>query len=142
MKKLGLIHALLLFSTLLTAQSVRRVNCLVGSDVETVKPLVATAGLFSSEDIYRQLVILVSFADCDFLPDDSLEYYQRMFNEVGFVQRKGAGSVADYFRVQSNGRLNLAFDVYDLCGKRMANASQLLPGIYIVNGKKRIISRR
>jgi hypothetical protein len=32
--------------------------------------------------------------------------------------------------------------VYDLCGKRMANASQLLPGIYIVNGKKRIISRR
>ena len=38
--------------------------------------------------------------------------YHRIFNEPGYNQRSGAGSVADYFRDQSAGKLNLQFDVY------------------------------
>jgi M6 family metalloprotease-like protein len=61
---------------------------------------------------YRQLVVLVSFADCDFTIEDPLGTYDAMFNTPGYTQRDGAGCVADYFRDQSNGLFNLQFDVY------------------------------
>ena len=32
--------------------------------------------------------------------------------------------------------------IYDLQGNRMSNASQLRPGIYIVNGKKVVVARK
>lgn len=61
---------------------------------------------------YRQLVVLVSFVDCDFSFEDPRGTYDAMFNTLGYTQRDGAGCVADYFRDQSNGLLNLQFDVY------------------------------
>ena len=61
---------------------------------------------------YRQLVVLVSFGDCDFSFEDPQETYDAMFNTPGYTQRDGAGCVADYFRDQSDGLLNLRFDVY------------------------------
>ena len=61
---------------------------------------------------YRQLVLLVSFVDCDFSFEDPQATYHHIFNTPGYTQRDGAGCVADYFRDQSNGLLNLAFDVY------------------------------
>lgn len=61
---------------------------------------------------YRQLVVLVSFADCDFSFEDPQATYHHIFNTPGYTQRDGAGCVADYFRDQSNGLLNLAFDIY------------------------------
>ena len=61
---------------------------------------------------YRQLVVLVSFADCDFRMDDPQTTYDAMFNRSGYNQRNGPGCVADYFRDQSNGLFNLQFDVY------------------------------
>ena len=62
--------------------------------------------------IYRQLVVLLSFDDCDFLMEDPLTTYQSVFNEKGYNQSLGPGSVADYFRDQSNGLFNIQFDVY------------------------------
>ena len=61
---------------------------------------------------YRQLVVLVSFADCDFSWEDPQATYHDMFNTPGYNQRDGAGCVADYFRDQSDGCFNLQFDVY------------------------------
>lgn len=62
--------------------------------------------------MYRQLVVLVSFSDCDFSLEDARGTYDAMFNTRGYTQRDGAGCVADYFRDQSHGLLNLQFDVY------------------------------
>lgn len=61
---------------------------------------------------YRQLVVLLSFSDCDFSQEDARGTYDAMFNTLGYTQREGAGCVADYFRDQSRGLLNLQFDVY------------------------------
>ena len=60
---------------------------------------------------YRLPVILMSFADCDFAEDHTLEFYQNMFNKKNFNPGKGPGCVADYFRDQSSGQFNLQFDV-------------------------------
>lgn len=61
---------------------------------------------------YRQLVVLVSFVDCDFSFEDPQATYNDMFNTPGYTQMDGAGCVADYFRDQSCGLFNLQFDVY------------------------------
>ena len=62
--------------------------------------------------IYRQIVVLVSFSDCDFKTEDPKALYDSIFNERGYNQGQGPGCVADFFRDQSEGRLNLQFDVY------------------------------
>ena len=60
---------------------------------------------------YPQLVILMEFSDTVFSNDR--DYYDRLFNEPGFTDGKRAnGSVADYFRAQSNGLFNPRFDIY------------------------------
>ena len=61
---------------------------------------------------YRQAVVLISFADTDFSMDDPAAYYNRLFNESGYNEGYGLGSVADYFRDQSGGLFNLQFDIY------------------------------
>ena len=67
---------------------------------------------FDSQKTYRVPVVLFSFSDLDFSMDDPATYYNRIFNESGFNEGKGKGCVADYFRDQSAGRLNLQFDIY------------------------------
>ena len=61
---------------------------------------------------YRQAVVLISFADMDFSMEDPADYYNRLFNESGFNEGIGQGSVADYYRDQSGGLFNLQFDIY------------------------------
>ena len=62
---------------------------------------------------YRQLVILVEFADTEFsYAEDANAFYDKVFNESGFNGDKGPGCVADYYRDQSQGMCNLQFDVY------------------------------
>lgn len=65
---------------------------------------------------YKQLVILVSYAldDVNFASSDPKALYNRLFNELGYTEegRKGKGCVADYYREQSGGLLNLQFDIY------------------------------
>ena len=61
---------------------------------------------------YHQLVVLISFKDCDFSMSDPKAFYQRVFNEAGYNEGVGPGCVADYFRDQSGGLFNLQFDIY------------------------------
>lgn len=68
---------------------------------------------WNPEREYRQLVVLLEFADTTFsYADDPSAFYDNMFNTSGFNRRNGPGCVADYYRDQSEGRLNLKFDVY------------------------------
>ena len=66
---------------------------------------------WDSQRTYRQLVILISFSDCDFKSEHARESYDSLFNEPGYNKRSGPGCVADYFREQSGGLFNLQFDV-------------------------------
>ena len=67
---------------------------------------------FDPQKTYRLPIVLVSFSDVDFSMPDPKSYYQRVFNEQGYNEGAGLGCMADYFRDQSNGRLNFQFDVY------------------------------
>ena len=67
---------------------------------------------FNPQKIYRVPVVLLTFSDTDFSMDDPKAFYHRVLNEKGFNQGAGPGCLADYFREQSGGRLNLQFDVY------------------------------
>ena len=78
-----------------------------------VKKLPAAKTNWDPEKTYRQLVILVEFTDTTFSYSSTPNtFYHKMFNESGFNDGNGPGCVADYFRDQSNGILNLQFDVY------------------------------
>ncbi len=79
---------------------------------QAVRRLPAINTNWDENRIYRQLVILMSFSDTEFQMEQPQEAYDAMFNENGYHQRNGAGCVADYFRDQSNGLLNLQFDVF------------------------------
>lgn len=68
--------------------------------------------VFDPQKTYRVPVVLFSFSDLDFSMDNPAEYYDRLFNEKGFNEGMGPGCVADYFRDQSAGCLNLKFDIY------------------------------
>lgn len=67
---------------------------------------------YDPQKTYRQPVVLISFNDRDFSMSNPKEYYHRLFNEKGYNEGVGPGCVADYFRDQSSGRLNLQFDIY------------------------------
>ena len=75
-------------------------------------PLTAPVKDWNANRTYRQLVVLVSFSDCNFSFEDPRATYDAMFNQTGYNQRDGVGCVADYFRDQSSGLFNLQFDVY------------------------------
>lgn len=61
---------------------------------------------------YKQMVVLFEFTDTLFHREDARATYDKFFNEPGYNEGQGAGCVADYFRDQSSGLLNLSFDVY------------------------------
>ncbi|MBR4897813.1 MAG: M6 family metalloprotease domain-containing protein [Prevotella sp.] len=123
-QRLIIILTALITTLCLTAQDivVRRGNCIPEGEAGSAsaarsqqpirRALPTPNTTWDANRTYRQLVILISFSDKDFLSDDPNDYYNKMFNEPGFQQRKGAGSVADYYRDQSGGLLNLQFDVY------------------------------
>ena len=69
---------------------------------------------WDAEKIYKQMVILVEFCDMPFTVENPTEFYNNLFNQSGFNvnKRNCKGCVADYFRDQSGGLLNLQFDIY------------------------------
>lgn len=66
----------------------------------------------NKDSIYRQMVVLMEFADTSFLFTNPQAVYDSIFNYDGYNQRQGKGSVAEYFRDQSDSAFNLRFDVY------------------------------
>lgn len=73
---------------------------------------------------YKQLVILMSFSDVQFRSENPKETYNNILNKPGYNEMNGPGCMADYFRDQSGGLLNLSFDVY---GPYQVNAVAQLP---------------
>lgn len=65
----------------------------------------------------RCLILLAQFSDKKFSMDDPQGFYNKVANEPGFHglpglgEGKFKGSVADYFKAQSNGKFEMAFDV-------------------------------
>ena len=115
----GLLLSVLLFYLFtflpLNASAQRRMPCVRNIPTDKAKTRAALDDPSQDWDpqrIYRQAVVLISFADTDFSMDDPAGYYQRVLNERGYNEGYGQGCVADYFRDQSDGLLNLKFDVY------------------------------
>lgn len=59
----------------------------------------------------KGLVILVNFTNKGMYLPNANEYFNKMFNEVGFHENGAIGSVHDYFYDQSYGKFDLTFDV-------------------------------
>ncbi len=60
----------------------------------------------------KGLIILVEYADFSFERGHDAALYKRVANEENFTNADGfVGSVADYFKAQSNGQFTLSFDV-------------------------------
>ena len=59
----------------------------------------------------RGLIILVEFQNKQFREENDRVMFDRIANEKGFSERGFKGCVSDYFRDQSNGMLDLTFDV-------------------------------
>jgi len=113
LRKITLFAFVLLVAVAASAQ--RRLPCVRNIPTDKAK----TRGVLSCpvqdwdpQTVYRQAVVLITFADCDFSMEDPAAYYQRLFNENGYNEGYGLGSVADYFRDQSGGLFNLQFDIY------------------------------
>ena len=59
----------------------------------------------------KDLLILVEFTDVQFTSEHDIVYYDRIINERNLQDQRYAGSVKDYFLEQSNGQLELEFDI-------------------------------
>lgn len=59
----------------------------------------------------RGLVILLEYQDVKFVTPNPQETFTRFFNEEGYSEGGMAGSVRDYFKKQSYGKLTIDFDV-------------------------------
>lgn len=57
------------------------------------------------------LILLAQFSDKKFTMNDPKAFYNRVANEQGFSEGNFKGSVADYFKAQSNGKFEMNFDV-------------------------------
>ena len=104
-----------LFTFLPLSVSAQRIGCVHIGDRPSTRgdnQLLPMPYAFDPQKTYRMPVILISFSDADFTMSDPQSYYHRMLNEKGYNEGVGAGCLADYFRDQSNGRLNIQFDVY------------------------------
>ena len=76
----------------------------------------ATPAEWNPAKTYRQLVVLVEFSDQKFKKEHNRDFYDQLFNNFSTKlyegkKRYGTGSVADYFRDQSHGKLSLRFDI-------------------------------
>ena len=114
MKSFRILGCMLLSLVVLTIQA-QRIGCVHSGDgwgTRAEMYALPEPMDFDPQTTYRQPVVLISFKDRDFSMDDPKGYYDRLFNEKGFNGGYGLGCVADYFRDQSGGRLNLQFDIY------------------------------
>ena len=94
---------LLAMSELAMADDGERVGCLVNWTPQAFTRGGQTRGGLSdiaygdrgwdAGSTYRQLVVLVSFADCDFSFEDPQATYHDIFNTPGYTQRDGDGHV-------------------------------------------------
>ncbi|NPD91130.1 M6 family metalloprotease domain-containing protein [Xylanibacter muris] len=81
-----------------------------GNRARTMKLAGGTGKVYEGKK--KGLIILVQFEDKAFKEEHDLNFYKRLANEPGFTTPDGFnGSVKDYFKDQSLGRLEVDFDV-------------------------------
>lgn len=114
---------MMLLALTASAQTVHRMGCIRHAETTgnahrhaMKRKLGTTSKNWDPAKTYRQLVVLVEFSDTKFKPAHNLEFYDNLFNHFTDnlhegEERYGRGSVADYFRDQSLGKLNLHFDI-------------------------------
>ena len=109
---------LLIFTALMS--SATDVLHLRGCRVGTPNPLFVPRRAPSSqngENPYlgnrRQMVVLASFKDQDFMEDHdaTLQKWNKIFNAENYTEEMYVGSVRDYFLAQSYGQFDLTFDL-------------------------------
>ena len=81
----------------------------VVAERRAVRRAAATRSTYTGER--RGLVIMVNFPDRDFSDGDARSDWEAILNAEGFSDNGANGSVSDYFRDQSSGAFNLAFDL-------------------------------
>ena len=92
-------------------------SCRMGTPNPRFKPRRAPL-LQGSENPYmgnrRQLVVLASFQDQDFMEDHevALQKWGKIFNAENYTEDELVGSVHDYFMAQSYSQFNLMFDLF------------------------------
>ena len=74
--------------------------------------LPSTVGTLNPDTVYQVPVFLLEYSDSAFALPHAHAYYDSLFNCPGYNLGQGPGCVADYFRDQSGGRLNLHFDIF------------------------------
>ncbi len=74
--------------------------------------LPSTVGTLNPDTVYQVPVFLLEYGDSAFALPNAHAYYDSLFNCPGYNLGQGPGCVADYFRDQSGGRLNLHFDIF------------------------------
>jgi len=87
----------------------RRTGCVEQTATRTD----ATRGI-SSDQLQGDVcipIILTSYSDVDFTVPDVQKVWDAMANEPGFAGHGAQGSMADYFREQSDGQFRVTFDV-------------------------------
>ena len=95
--------------------SAQRISCFRPSEqagTRQTRHIIPEVKTFDPQKTYRQPVILVSCSDAGFSMADPVHFYNRILNEKGYNEGVGLGCVADYLRDQSEGRLNIKFDIY------------------------------
>ena len=112
MKKILLLTAVA--ATVALSAHAQRISCTpdIGQTRSDFSHVLPAPFKFDPEVTYRLPVVLINFSDMEFSIEHPEAYYDRLFNEPGFNEGKGPGCVADYFRDQSGGLVNLKFDIY------------------------------
>lgn len=134
-----------------------------GKQRASVRPVSRKASSISVGDKHF-LVLLIEFDDIHFTVPNPTDAFSRMLNQQGYSDNQSTGSVADYYRDNSNGKFRPVFDVYgpvrvsgkladyggNIEGVRDKNVRNILPeacrlldptvdfSIYDLDGDKRI----
>lgn len=84
--------------------------------------------------VFKGIVILIDFPDRSFSMENPQQFYSEMLNADGFSMYNSPGSVHNYFLDQSEGQLDLTFDVVGpITASRNSNG-------YYNNGNERVRS--
>ena len=94
----------------------------------------------------KGIVILMQFTDTKFKTANNLAKYKDIMNKENYSSGSFKGSVADYFKAQSNGQFELSFDVlgpydaenkYSYYGKNDSYGNDMYPDKLVVEAVKK-----
>ena len=73
---------------------------------------VTSSSVSTLEGDVRVPVVFAAFQDVPFATPDIVAKWDDMLNKSGFSENGAAGSLSDYFQIQSNGKFKIHFDVF------------------------------